>query len=62
MIGDNLKRLRLKKDLTQEELAKQLNINQSMIARIETGTKEPSIQLCRGIAKVLNCKLEDLVN
>mgnify|MGYP005840621525 CR=1 FL=1 len=35
-------RLREKLGLTQEELAKELEISQSMVARIENGDRDPS--------------------
>lgn len=44
-IGENIKQMRIKKGLTQEELAQNLGISQSMIGHIESGRKLPSIPL-----------------
>lgn len=41
MKNERLKELRDKYELTQEELAKEVGISQSMISHIEAGRKEP---------------------
>lgn len=46
--------------LTQQELADKVYVKQSMIAKIETGIKQPSLALARQIANVLECTLDDL--
>ncbi len=60
MIGNNLKKLRLLKGLTQEDLASKVQVSQSMIAQMERGSKSISIPLGKEISRVLNCSLEDL--
>jgi len=60
-VGNNLKRLRLSKKLTQKELGKKVNTSQAMIAQLERGTKALNINLAYEITKVLKCKLDDLV-
>ncbi len=59
-IGKNIKRLRLKKKMTQRELGTQIGVTDSMIAQLERGTKTLTVPLGKEIAKVLNCSLEDL--
>ncbi|MCH8124867.1 helix-turn-helix domain-containing protein [candidate division KSB1 bacterium] len=44
-LGENLKKRRLKKKLTQIELAKLLRSNQSRIAKMESGDPSVSIDL-----------------
>ena len=44
-LGENLKKRRLKKKLTQIELAKLLRSNQSRIAKMESGDASVSIDL-----------------
>lgn len=44
-LGENLKRRRLQKKLTQVELAKLLRSNQSRIAKMESGDPSVSIDL-----------------
>ncbi len=59
-IGNNLKEIRLVRNLTQDELAEKVKVSQAMIAQLERGTKSLSVPLGKEIAKVLNCSLEDL--
>lgn len=59
--SNNLKRLREEKELTQEELAKRIQVAQPTIAMYERGTKLPSILVGVDLAKVLNTTCEELV-
>ena len=45
ILGENLKKRRLQKKLTQIELAKLLRSNQSRIAKMESGVPSVSIDL-----------------
>lgn len=45
---------RIKKKLSQKELAEKCNISQVSIARIESGERRPSPELAKKIADVLN--------
>ncbi|GAB5416056.1 MAG: hypothetical protein Crog2KO_01560 [Crocinitomicaceae bacterium] len=49
----NIRRIRLEKDLTQEELAEGAGISQVQIARIEAGRINTSISTVVAIAKAL---------
>ena len=49
-IALRLKQLRLNKNLTQQQLADALGINQGELSRWESGTTSPSIKLRRSIA------------
>ena len=57
-----MRALRLKSHMTQEEFAMKTGIVQSMVAKIETGEKEPSLRLLRTIAYALGCKVADLID
>lgn len=59
-IGQNIRRLREEKGLTQGCLAEQIGITQSMLCQLERGTKAPSLPLSMEIAQALGCRLEDL--
>lgn len=48
---------RIKKGLTQKELAKKIGTKQSAIARLESGTINPSIGFLEKITLALNSKL-----
>ena len=55
-----LKEIRLKKGLTQEALANKLGIHTSAIAHYERGTFRMNVIRALQLAKVLECKVEDL--
>lgn len=60
-VGENIKKRREEKGMTQEELGLAVGVGRSMVAQIERGTKSASIQLGAAIAKVLECEITDLV-
>ena len=49
---------RLKKGLTQKEVAKKLGTKQSAIARLESGSVNPSLEFLQKIAQVMGYKLK----
>ena len=55
-----LKEKRLSKNLTQKELAKQLNISERHYRYIEAGTRNPSLSLVLKLSEVLEIGLSDL--
>ena len=50
-------RIRLKKGLTQKELAKKVGTKQSAIARIESGNANPSLNSIEKIIQAMNVEL-----
>ena len=61
-IGENLRRIREEKKITQVQLASHINVTQSMLCQIERGTKTLSLPLAKDIAAILDCSLVDLIN
>ncbi len=55
-----LKAARALKDMSQEELAKQVEVSRQTINAIENGDYNPSINLCINICRVLGVTLNDL--
>lgn len=53
-------KLRKQANLTQCELAEQLGVRQSTIAMWESGDSMPTADKLPRIAKILNCKIDDL--
>lgn len=49
------------KGLTQKQLADRVDIGQSKISRIETGTLEPSAKQARRLMRELDCSLDDVI-
>lgn len=61
-IGNNIRKLRNAKNLSQQELADHSNIAKSTIQRIENGTLNPTILILDKICKSLDVSLDELVN
>ena len=61
-ISGNIKRLRAKLGLTQDDLAKKADIKYTTLMKVESGTvNKPSVQTMDKIAKALGVLIEDLI-
>jgi len=61
-LGENLKTVREERGFTQEEVAREININRVNLAYYENGTKVPSVAVLTSIADVLNCSIDGLLD
>lgn len=61
MDREKMVELRKAKGLTQEELARQIGVSESMVSFYENGLKEPTIAKLHQIAAVLGCQAKDLI-
>ena len=59
---NNLKEIRKSNNLTQKEVAIQLNVVESCYVNWERGRTEPNISMLRKLAVVLNTSIEKLIN
>ena len=57
---NNLKELRLEKELTQVQLAELVNVSRQTIISIETNKYIPSVLLSLKLATILNKKVEKI--
>ena len=57
IVGYIIKEKRLEQNLSQEDLANKIGIDQSDLSKIEKGLSNPSIKMINRIAKGLNSKL-----
>jgi putative transcriptional regulator len=57
---NRLRVLRAERRWTQEELARQLNVSRQTVNAIETERYDPSLPLAFGIARVFECRIEDV--
>ncbi len=55
-----VKLARLKKGLTQKDLAQAVGVSRQTVNAIEQGDYNPTIRLCRAICKVLGKTLDEL--
>lgn len=60
-IGQSLRRIREKKDITQEQLALDAGLNRAYIGYIERGERNPSTDTLVKIAKALKVSPKDLL-
>lgn len=60
-IGINIKSERLRRGISQEELAEKCDISRNSVSLIETGKINPTIIRVIDIAKVLGVSIESLV-
>ena len=60
IIGKNIKIARIKKDWSQAELAHRLNVEQSYVSRIESGTIAISFQRIYEIIIILDCDINEI--
>jgi len=62
-IGENLKKYRLARSLSQEELAAQADVTIHTISKIEAGaTNDPRVLTLEKLVNVLNIKIDNLMN
>ena len=59
-IGNNIRTIRKKNRLSQEELARQLNIRRQTISSYERGKSIPDIYTLIKIAKIFQISLDEL--
>lgn len=62
MIGKIIKKMRIDKNLTQAELAKMLNIDQTTLSGWERGYREPTFESIEKIAKICNYTINFINN
>ena len=57
-----LKAARERRSMTQAALAKKVGVHQVTIARVETGTRRPSMDLLQRLGKALKVKVSELLH
>jgi transcriptional regulator with XRE-family HTH domain len=60
-IGENIKKVRTAKSLSQKEVAVSLNMDPAQYSRIENGKSDPYFSTIEKIAKALGVEVADLV-
>lgn len=59
-MNNRIKELRARNNLTQDDLAKRVNVRRETIVFLEKGKYNPSLKLAYDIAKVFGEKIEDV--
>jgi putative transcriptional regulator len=60
MKNNKLRAARAEKGMTQQQLADSVGVSRRTISMIETGSHNPTIELCLGICRKLGKTLNDL--
>ena len=60
-MGKKIKAMRIKRGLTQKQLAELLGVKQQNISDWERGERSPSVKNLKKMAEILNCQIDDLV-
>ncbi len=60
-LGDNLKTIRIKKNITQIEIAKKLGKDRSFVSNIENAKTNPTLSTITNLAKVLGVSANELL-
>lgn len=62
IIGDNIKKLRAKLNLTQDDLARKSGVKYTTLSKIEAGVvTKPTVHIMAKIAKALGVNIEKLL-
>jgi transcriptional regulator with XRE-family HTH domain len=60
-IGRNIRAIRLKLSLTQQQLADQCSLTKGMISKVENGVVVPAVATLTKIAQAMHVKVSDLI-
>ena len=61
-LGDNIKKIRKEKGLTQKQLGEKLGVSQAAIGQFESGKQNLKIDTLHKIAEALNVAIQDIVS
>ena len=61
MFPEKLKELRKKNGMTQEKLAKMIEVSSGTVAMWETGKRKPNIITLKKLAHILECTTDELL-
>ncbi|WP_315774689.1 MULTISPECIES: helix-turn-helix transcriptional regulator [unclassified Bradyrhizobium] len=60
LLAWNLRRWRVRRELSQEQLAVDADVNRTYVSGVERGVENPTIELLERLAKALSIELADL--
>ena len=61
LLGENVRRLRQSKGVSQEELALDAGMKRSYLSDLERGTRNPSVKALGRLAEALGCEPGELL-
>ena len=60
-LGENLKMIRTKKNITQTQLAETLGVDKSFVSNIENGKTNPTLSTITNLAQALKVSTNELL-
>lgn len=60
-LGQNIRRIRLAKGMTQGDLCRKLEVDCAYMSNIESGKKNPTLSTIERIAKALSVSVDELL-
>jgi len=60
-LGDNIKRIRTKKNMTQGDICRALNLDRGYVSSLESGKRNPTLAMIQRIAHALGVSLDELL-
>ena len=60
-LGDNLKRIRTEKDISQGDIARALEVDKSFVSNIENGKTNPTLATITKLAKAIGVSVGELM-
>ena len=60
-LGDNIKRIRTRKKMSQGDIARALDVDRGYISNIENGKKNPTLATIKKLADALNISADELL-
>jgi len=62
MLSENIKRLRKKKNMSQDKLSKLADVTHTTLVKLESGINDnPTVKTLKKIANALNVSIDELV-
>ncbi|MFN3406101.1 MAG: helix-turn-helix domain-containing protein [Cytophagaceae bacterium] len=61
-IGDNIRRIREEKGLTQQQIAELISMHRSNYSKVESGQRDISVEALNKIAKYFGMTIDQIVN
>jgi len=60
-LGQNMKRIRKVKQMTQGDICRKLGVDRSYISNVESGNKNPTLSTITKLAKALGVSVDELL-
>ena len=60
-LGQNMKRIRLTKQMSQGDICRKLGVDRAYISNVESGNKNPTLSTITKLAKALRVSVKDLL-